>query len=175
MTIRLYNYMTIQLYDPVHPVYPISLAKSLEPWVSEWVSQSVNILFLEIHPSKWLHLKIFVIHKNFKHHVFGWFLFPDVHTLWHSIANNVLRPPHKMSRSVLRIFEAAEVSYKCTAANWVPIGSLFSLNLVFNCIGSSVSVSWIQNLFNNLMLKIFLRLYAKKLQIVGLKLVNVES
>ena len=95
--------------------------------------------------------KIFVLHKHLKHHLFGWFLFPAVRTLWHSVANNVLRPPHKMSRSVLRIFEAAEVFYKCTAANWVPIGSLFSLSWVFNLIGSSVSASWIQNLFNDLM------------------------
>ena len=58
-----------------------------------------------------------------------------------TLANNVLGPPHKMSRSFLRIFEAAEVIYNCTAANWVPIGSLFSLSWVFNLVGSSVSAS----------------------------------
>ena len=43
--------MTIQLYDPVYPVF---LPKSLEPLVND----GVNILFLEIHPSKRLHLII---------------------------------------------------------------------------------------------------------------------
>ena len=79
-----------------------------------------------------------------------------------------------MSKSVLRIYEAAEVIYKCTADNWVPIWSLFSLSWVFNLIGSSVSAFWVQNLFNDLLLKVFFRFKAKKLQIVGLKLVNVE-
>ena len=42
---------------PVYPVYPVFLAKSLEPRVSGWVSEWVNILFLEICPSKRLHPK----------------------------------------------------------------------------------------------------------------------
>ena len=95
-------------------------------------------------------------------------LFRDVHTFWHSVANNVLRLPHKMSRSIIRIFEAAEVIYKCTAANWVPIGSLFSLSWIFNLDGSSVSASWIQNLYNDPMLKIFL-------EVIGIEMANCWS
>ena len=47
MTIQQYDYKTIQLYNQV---YPFFLSKSLE--------LLVNILLLEIQPSKRLHLKI---------------------------------------------------------------------------------------------------------------------